>query len=165
MKESVLIHHSSFCIHHYLMSRINRVKLIIVALFIIGCGGVLFTNNFINRPAGAFSAGPPAGHTGAPSEFTCDECHLKVGTSNGTFTINAPQSYLPGQTYQITVTHSSPDQPRQRWGFQLTALDGGDEKAGNLQTVGDGLTQILDNQGPGSSRQYVEHTAAGTFAG
>jgi len=162
-EEQFIVHHSVFIV--IFMSRINRVKLAIVALFITACGGVLFTNNFINRPVGAFSAGPPAGHTGAPSEFTCDECHLKVGTSSGTFTINAPQSYLPGQTYQITVTHSSPDQTRQRWGFQLTALDGGDEKAGNLQTVGDGLTQILDNQGPGSSRQYVEHTAAGTFAG
>src|ERR1041384_1642099 len=116
------------------MSRITRVKLIIVGCFIVG-GGVLCTNNFITRPVGAFSAGPPAGHTGAPSEFTCDECHLKVGTSSGTFTVNAPQSYIPGQTYQIMVTHSSPDQTRMRWGFQLTALDGGDERAGNLQRM------------------------------
>src|SRR4029079_17212748 len=36
--------------------------------------------------------------------------------------------------------------------------------AGDLQTL-DGLTQVLNNAGPGGARQYIEHTAAGTFVG
>ena len=57
------------------------------------------------------------------------------------------------------------DQTRLRWGFELTVLDtASDEKAGELQTL-DGLTQVLNNAGPGSARQYIEHTAAGTFIG
>jgi uncharacterized repeat protein (TIGR01451 family) len=110
----------------------------------------------------AFSSGPPAGFTGAPLEFTCAECHVPADAGTGTISINAPQTYIPGQTYPITVTNSNPDQTRRRWGFQLTALDPGDDKAGNLQST-DILTQVLDNQGPGGARQYIEHTAAGTF--
>src|SRR4030095_16403902 len=79
--------------------------------------------------------------------------------------ITAPLTYVPGQTYPITVTHTNPDQTRLRWGFELTVLDtASDEKAGELQSL-DGLTQILDNAGPGAARQYIEHTAAGTFVG
>ena len=147
------------------MSKINRVKLVILALFVTGCGAILLTNNFVSRPAAAFSSGPPPGRTGAPGEDTCAECHLPEGTSSGTFTVSAPQNYLPGQTYQITVRHTSPDQTRQRWGFELTALDDGDAKAGSLQTNNDGLTQLRGNEDPFPARQYIEHTAAGTFAG
>ncbi len=78
--------------------------------------------------------------------------------------ITAPQTYVPGQTYPITVTHTNADPTRLRWGFELTALDTSDEQAGNLQTL-DGLTQVLNNTGPGGPRQYIEHTAAGTFIG
>src|SRR2546423_3363079 len=149
------------------MSQINRVKLVVLVLFLAGSGAVLFTNNFVNRPVSARSAGPDAGFTGAPGEDpeACAACHLPQGTSSGTFTITAPQTYLPGQTYQIIVRHASSDQTRMRWGFQLTTLDDGNEKAGNLQTSSDGRTQLLNNQGPGNNRQYIEHTSSGTFAG
>jgi uncharacterized repeat protein (TIGR01451 family) len=51
-----------------------------------------------------------------------------------------------------------------RWGFELTVLDTSDEKAGTLQNLDD-FTQILDNAGPGAVRQYIEHSAIGTFVG
>jgi uncharacterized repeat protein (TIGR01451 family) len=83
----------------------------------------------------------------------------------GKISITAPQTYVPGQTYPITVTHTNADLTRLRWGFELTVLDtASDEKAGELQST-NGLTQILNNAGPGSARQYIEHTAAGTFVG
>jgi uncharacterized repeat protein (TIGR01451 family) len=83
----------------------------------------------------------------------------------GTISITAPQTYIPGQTYAITVTHTNPDPTRLRWGFELTVLDtASDEKAGELQST-NGLTQVVNNAGPGSARQYIEHTAAGTFIG
>jgi uncharacterized repeat protein (TIGR01451 family) len=49
-----------------------------------------------------------------------------------------------------------------RWGFQLTALDTSDEKAGEFQNINPALTQIIQG-GPGGSRQYIEHAAGGTF--
>ena len=114
----------------------------------------------------AFSAGPPAGYTGAPGEEpeACAECHVPPDAGTGTISITAPQTYVPGQTYPITVTHSNPDPTRKRWGFQLTVLDTSDEKAGELHDIS-GLTQVLNNQGPGSARQYIEHAAGGTFIG
>jgi len=115
----------------------------------------------------AFSAGPPAGYTGAPQEEpeACAECHVPPDAGTGTINITAPQTYVPGQTYPITVTHQNIDLTRLRWGFQLTVLDtASDEKAGDLQSI-NGLTQVLNNAGPGSARQYIEHTSAGTFVG
>src|ERR1700752_781387 len=129
--------------------------------------GFLLTHNTGTPPVHAFSAGPPAGSTGAPQEEpeACAECHVPPDAGTGKISITAPQTYVPGQIYAITVTHTNADQSRLRWGFELTVLDNAsDEKAGNLQST-DGLTQVLNNAGPGSARQYIEHTAAGTFIG
>jgi len=144
----------------------ENVRLIIFPSLLAALLGLLLSNN-TTIPVHAFSAGPPAGYTGAPGEEpeACAECHVPPDAGTGNISINAPQNYVPGQTYTISVTHNNAaDATRLRWGFQLTALDTGDEKAGNLQSS-DVFTQILDNQGPGSSRQYIEHTSIGTFAG
>jgi uncharacterized repeat protein (TIGR01451 family) len=143
------------------------VRLIFLASLLSGLAGFLLSHNAGTRPVHAFSAGPPAGYTGAPQEEpeACAECHVPPDAGTGTISISAPQTYIPGQTYAITVTHNNPDPTRLRWGFELTVLDtASDEKAGELQST-DGLTQVLNNTGPGSARQYIEHTAAGTFIG
>jgi glucose/arabinose dehydrogenase len=148
------------------MLRINQLKLAVVLLFLIGGGAVLFTNNAANPNAHAFSAGPPAGYARAPGEEpeTCAECHVNADAGTGQLTLEVPQSYVPGQTYVLNVRHANNDLTRVRWGFQLTALDASDEKAGTLVPL-DGFTQVLDGQGPFPSRQYIEHTSQGTFPG
>ena len=143
---------------------ITRIKLLVVLLFAVGVGVFLFTDNGANPHARAFSSGPPAGYTHAPGELDCSDCHTTPANSSGTLSLSAPQRYTPGQTYDIIVTHASADQTRVRWGFQLTALDAADEKAGTL-SPSDNLTQVVNNQGPIPSRQYIEHTSAGTFPG
>lgn len=143
------------------------LRLIVLSAALTAIGGFVLTHNTATRTVHAFSAGPPAGYTGAPQEEpeACAECHVPPDAGTGKISITAPQTYLPGQTYPITVTHTNPDQTRLRWGFELTVLDtASDEKAGELQPI-DGLTQVLNNAGPGSARQYIEHTAAGTFIG
>src|ERR1051325_2111429 len=142
------------------------IRLILVTSVLAGLAGFLLTHNTGTRTVHAFSAGPPAGYTGAPQEEpeACAECHVPPDAGTGRISITAPQTYIPGQTYPITVTHTNSDPTRLRWGFELTVLDTSDEKAGNLQNI-DGLTQILNNQGPGGSRQYIEHTSVGTFVG
>ena len=148
------------------IGRGEKIRLIVLPSLLAAFLGILLSSNSIIRPARAFSSGPPAGYTGAPGEEpeACAECHVPADAGTGHISINAPQTYVPGQTYPITVTHSNPDLSRIRWGFELTVLDTSDETAGNLQTL-DGLTQILNNAGPGGARQYIEHTAAGTFIG
>src|SRR6185436_2721232 len=147
-------------------TRFLKARLIILPSLLVAVVGFLLSHNSGTPPVQAFSAGPPAGYAGAPGEEpeACAECHVVADAGTGHITINAPQTYIPGQTYQITVTHTNTDLTRRRWGFELTALDTSDEKAGDLQST-DVFTQVLNNQGPGGARQYIEHTSAGTFQG
>src|SRR5262245_4803592 len=147
-------------------STLIQLRLLVFSAVFCTVFGYLLSRSSVVPCAGAFSSGPPAGYTGAPGEEpeACAECHVPPDAGPGHITITAPQTYVPGQTYPITVTHSNSDPTRLRWGFELTALDTSDEKAGNLQSL-NSFTQILNNQGPGSARQYIEHTAAGTFIG
>ncbi|MEP6921315.1 MAG: PQQ-dependent sugar dehydrogenase [bacterium] len=145
----------------------EKARLIILPALLAALLGFFLSDNKTNQRVLAFSSGPPAGYTGAPGEepTACAECHVPADAGTGNISITAPQNYVPGQTYVITVTHNNQlDDTRRRWGFELTALDTGDEKAGNLQST-DAFTQVLNNQGPGSARQYIEHTSVGTFVG
>jgi len=147
--------------------RNTRLTFCVLTSLLAGLLGFLLSHDLGTPPVHAFSAGPPAGYTGAPQEEpeACAECHVPPDAGTGKIFITAPQTYVPGQTYPITVTHQNIDPTRLRWGFQLTVLDtASDEKAGELQSI-NGLTQVLNNAGPGSARQYIEHTAAGTFVG
>ncbi|HYH85796.1 MAG TPA: PQQ-dependent sugar dehydrogenase, partial [Pyrinomonadaceae bacterium] len=146
------------------MNRITRIRLLVALLFVASVGVFLLTDNAANPHARAFSAGPPAGYTHAPGELDCSDCHTTPDMSAGTLSLDVPQNYTPGQTYDITVTHATADQTRVRWGFQLTALDAADEKAGTLAPA-DNFTQVVNNQGPIPARQYIEHNSAGSFPG
>ncbi|MDT5296375.1 MAG: hypothetical protein QOJ76_3255, partial [Acidobacteriota bacterium] len=142
-----------------------KIKLLVLFLFAAGTLALLLlTDNAANPHARAYSAGPPAGYTHAPGELDCADCHTTPAQSAGTLSLGAPQKYTPGQTYDITVAHTTADASRIRWGFELTALDAADERAGTLAPADD-LTQVVDNQGPFPARQYVEHTSKGTFPG
>lgn len=146
---------------------VQRLRFILLPALLAALAGFLLSHNTGAPPVHAFSAGPPAGYTGAPQEEpeACAECHVPPDAGTGKISITAPQTYVPGQTYPITVTHTNADPTRLRWGFELTVLDNAsDEKAGELQGT-DGTTQVLNNAGPGSARQYIEHTAVGTFVG
>ena len=142
------------------------MKLVVLALFAAGGAAVMLTDNSVNRRAYARSTGPDPGHTRAPGEDpeACSVCHLPDGAPSGSITIGAPQSYVPGQTYQITVSETNNHPSRRRWGFQLTAVDDDGNRAGTLQPL-DGLTQVLTGTLGTPARQYIEHTAAGTFQG
>jgi hypothetical protein len=145
----------------------NLVKLICICFFVGAIIAAIAISSRGLKEAQAYAEGPPAGRTGAPGELTCgtSECHNNTPNSGpGQFSIIAPDSYEPGKIYQITVRHVTSDPSRMRWGFQLTVLDQANNKAGNLQKIND-FTSILDNDGPGFSRQYIEHTRSGTFAG
>jgi hypothetical protein len=144
----------------------NRIKVACLIFFLVALLSALLTGNRIVRTAHAFSVGPNAGVSGAPGETTCavSDCHGgQPNTGVGQFAIIAPATYEAGKTYEITVKHTTTEQSRRRWGFQLTVLDGVNSKAGELQSPGS-LTQILTG-GPGGNRQYIEHGFLGTFQG
>ncbi|HEX8150800.1 MAG TPA: CHRD domain-containing protein [Pyrinomonadaceae bacterium] len=141
-----------------------RIKALVLALFAAFSAALLLTDNFANPRARAYSAGPPAGFSHAPGELDCSDCHTTPAQSSGTLTLGVPDKYTPGQTYDITVTHASADATRARWGFQMTALDSADRKAGAF-APSDDLTRVVSGEGPFPAREYVEHTSAGTFSG
>ena len=141
-----------------------RIKVLALALFAAFAAALLLTDNAANPHARAYSAGPPAGFTRAPGELDCSDCHTTPAQSTGTLTLGVPDKYTPGQTYDITVTHASADATRVRWGFEMTALDSADEKAGAF-APNDDLTRVVSGEGPFPAREYVEHTSKGTFSG
>ncbi len=147
------------------MPTVRRIKIFVLIIFSAGGLALLLTGNLFNQSSHARSSGPDPGFTGAPGEFNCRECHLEDGAPAGSITVNAPQTYVPGQTYQITVNVSNSHPTRQRWGFQLTAVDDTGNRAGTLQPGGDALTQVVNGTLGSPARQYVEHTTAGTFPG
>lgn len=114
----------------------------------------------------AASAGPLDGYTGAPSEASgtepnCTSCHSEfvINSGPGLLSIDAPETYQPGITYEITVlvTHIG----RRQWGFELTAIDEALFGAGELVPGLDGFTQVSTT----GSRDYAKQTSLGTADG
>jgi hypothetical protein len=108
--------------------------------------------------------GPEARYTGAPGDInSCIQCHDDFDQANvgaGSVSIgNVPAVYEPGQQYTLTVTVQQGG--RQRYGFQLTAIDTDNNRAGTLAAVG-GDAQLNSGTGVGG-RQYIQHTQTGTL--
>jgi hypothetical protein len=141
-----------------MMSRAKKLKFLCLLAFLSLAVFAFFSSSRVANHAVATSGGPPAGFSGAPDENSCTACHTNV-PGPGQFTITAPATYIPGQTYQIQVQNTTTDTTRRRWGFQMTSLVGSNG-AGSFASTNN-TTQILSDNG----RNYIQHTATGTFAG
>jgi hypothetical protein len=108
--------------------------------------------------------GPEPGYTNAPGDLgNCTQCHdhNAVNIGNGSVKLTGlPAPYEPGRVYTLTVTAAQSG--RIRFGFQLTALDTTNKRAGTLASR-DGNTKVLSETGPGG-RQYIEHTQQGSLS-
>jgi hypothetical protein len=122
---------------------------------------------FLAAMAWAFSGGPPDGRTGAPLESNCTvSCHSSfvLNSGNGGLSINTPSTYLPGDTIDISIALNDPGQ--QRWGFEVTVLDGNDQPAGELLVTE--VTRTQKSTVPSGTligREYIKHQSAGTDNG
>lgn len=120
---------------------------------------------FIAAFAYASASGPDARHTNAPGDLgNCTACHDKVAdipdTGPGMVRINnTPAIYDLGKEYTIAVNvqHGG----RQKFGFQLTAIDSNGNRAGTLAPISTDTTQLNQSLGVGG-RQYIQHTSNGT---
>jgi len=105
-----------------------------------------------------YSGGSPGAKTGSPGDNnkTCTDCHGGPATSKtGWMETNIPASgYIPGDTYIITVsgTHSGV----QKFGFEATAEDGQNAKAGTLIITNSSQTKLTN------SNHAVTQTSSGT---
>ncbi|MCA9783682.1 MAG: hypothetical protein KDC10_16055 [Calditrichaeota bacterium] len=103
--------------------------------------------------AQAYSAGPIDGVSGAPGELNCTECHIShpLNSGDGSLSLSGPLSWVPGETYLLTVTLQDPGQ--QRWGFEASQVG-----LGSFSIVDPVRTQWSTFEG----REYVKHTIDGT---
>ena len=119
---------------------------------------------FVSVVAYASVDGPEPGYTDAPGDLgNCTACHDHhlVNQGPGSVQISGlPSVYEPGKIYNFTVTTAQSG--RDRFGFQLTAIDTKLAKSGILASL-DSNTQVLSQTGVGG-RQYIEHTKPGTSA-
>ncbi|HST22599.1 MAG TPA: choice-of-anchor V domain-containing protein, partial [Blastocatellia bacterium] len=108
--------------------------------------------------------GPEPGYTNAPGDLgNCTQCHDHHAVNTGTGSVKItglPSPYEPGKVYTLSVTTSQSG--RIRFGFQLTALDTTNKRAGTLASR-DANTQVLSETGVGG-RQYIEHTQQGSLS-
>jgi hypothetical protein len=123
----------------------------LIALLIIGLLNIQATQN---------SGQPPVGLTGAPGEGTCANCHAGGGLGSGSVILTVGSgvtTFTPGQTYTITVTTT--DATKQRFGFSLSARSDGDS-IGTYNLGGAANMGISNGFGANANVQYVSHRAA-----
>ena len=129
----------------------KRVQILVAILFVTGIAYAKVT-------------GPDPGYTNAPGDLgNCTACHDEfevpnVGPGNLRMT-GVPLVYTPGQQYIVAVVIQQGN--RQRFGFQLTALDANGRRAGTLEPLSSDA-HVNPETGAGG-RQYIEHTEVGTF--
>lgn len=103
------------------------------------------------------SSQAPLGRTGAPNESTCGACH-GGGSYSGDILFQLDQNgnteYQPGNTYTVSF---EADFGAPRYGFSITALDAGNQPAGDFTITNQDNTSFgtLAN-----GRQYVGHKSA-----
>jgi hypothetical protein len=111
--------------------------------------------------------GPEPGYTNAPNDLgNCTACHdtNPANTGSGSISITGDPIggvYEPGKSYTLTITVQQQQPKRQLFGFQITALNTSNRRAGTLVSL-NSETQVLSETGFGG-RQYIEHTQQGTI--
>jgi len=138
----------------------TEMKKIFYLMFI---GSVALLISSVNTDkAHSNNAGAQAGYTGSPNENnsrTCASqnggCHGGTGTTfqSDMISIDIPDcGYLPGETYTVTLSISSPG--RSEFGFSVSPQFNGGATAGTM--IASNETQL------NGSGRYLTHTAQGT---
>jgi len=105
----------------------------------------------------SYSSGAPYGYTGSPGDNnnSCVQCHSYSGSGyNPDFVVTGipANGYMPGQTYQLTLTVNNVNTPK--FGFEACIEDDTHQKQGAFASV-DNKTQAIQ------SNTYITHTSSG----
>ena len=138
-------------------------KIYIINAIVLAIGIYIVSSGF------KVSGGHPSS-TGAPGELSCAKsgCHsdaqvTKVNNQINSLSFSGGNSYVPGQTYTITL--KAEKSGVSRFGFQIVALKNNDNKnAGEFIITNEDRTHIVTGSGSLISRIYVTHSAPGTTA-
>lgn len=149
-------------------SRQSRRLVVVTLTFVAALGIGIFLFSDVSGPSArttASASGPSPSFTGAPNESNCTACHTTFAVNSGTGSVaisGIPKNYLPGQQIPLTVTVS--DTTGVLYGFQMTAVDSGGNKAGNFVVPAASpvpIMQIVNGFVGNQNRQYIEHTVQG----
>lgn len=138
-------------------SHVLSIKIAVVSVFGICAIAITLITGGNTSKVHAFPEGAGGGFTGAPSETDCRSCHSQ-NSGSGQFTLDLPANYVPGQTYSINVNLSTSDTSRRRWGFEMTALNSSNSRAGTFSDTTSATNSFID-----SGRNYVDQSSSGTF--
>lgn len=131
-----------------------------------GFVGLAFALSLVLYPmlAVTFPTGAPPGFNGAPGgNGDCTACHFSFAVNSGTgsVSIDAPATFMPGQTITLSVsvdntTDPFPDGLGRQQGFELSVQDPGGNDVGTLVLVDTDNTQFASGDAA-----YVTHTFGG----
>lgn len=134
-----------------------------------GFTGVLLTLGFVLYPllAVSYSSGAPPTANGSPVSIAsggigvCTACHFTydLNEGDGSVTIDAPETFVPGATitFTVTVDNTTPPATEPKQGFEVSVED--DEAVahvGTLVIVDDVNTRFASDE-----QDYVTHTTVG----
>lgn len=144
----------------------NKKHLISVVAFL---SVFLFANYTVYKTAGSHP-----GSTGAPLDLTCAKsgCHVDASitlnaVNNNTLTFSSvDSSYVPGQTYSMTVKVKGPVAPvSTKFGFEIGAIKDADSlNVGSFVITNPTRTQIITHPIGNDMRYSVTHKTASTPA-
>jgi len=116
----------------------------------------------------AKAAMPDPALTGAPGQGTCFTCHSGgLNDLQGIIQLyNVPSAYTPGQEYILLAAVAGLS--GSRWGFELTALNGGNSMAGSFSDSSNavaeqtslGITYVSQTTMEGFDGTYSDSTGA-----
>jgi hypothetical protein len=114
------------------------------------------------------STGAPIASTGAPGETTCARsgCHTgdqNLNTGPGKLSIHIDEFngiYIPGNTYNVTVTLQQQD--IERFGFSMVALSSTGSSSGTMEATDPSRTQVMTGSNQFATREYITYKAIGT---
>ncbi len=131
------------------------------------CGTIVLNSFMLVKTAGMHPSS-----TGAPGEWTCANaqtgCHANATVTNdntnivNTLTYSAADSsYVPGQTYTLTL--KAQKSGINKFGFGMVALQNSNTaNTGTFVITDPNRTQIISGTGSLSTRKYVTHKTNGT---
>ena len=149
----------------YRPSRRTLIKAAVTTIAILMCTGILLHPSFRSGLASASSLGPSPSFTNAPNESNCTACHSTFDVNSGTGSVvisGLPANYLPGQEIPLRVTVN--DVSGVLYGFQMTAVENGGDRAGTFVVPRSSpvpIMQVVNGFVGNKNRQYIEHTVQG----
>ena len=136
--------------------------------FFYGFAGVLLALGFVLYPilALSFSSGAPATASGSPVSMAtgigaCTACHntYELNEGTGSVTIDAPATFMPGETitFTVTVDNTTPPATAPKQGFEVSVED--DAAVAHVGTLV--IADAANTRFATDAAQYVTHTSAG----